>query len=621
MVLTGRRAWWLPRITAAGLLLAAACLSALASGPAGASTTAASSPGVNGAGDTLNGVDCLSTTSCIAVGSTNSGPLAQVWNGSTWTVTPTPPVAGTLYSISCTSFSNCVAVGSYISSPNVRSPLTEAWNGSSWQQLPAVGTTGYLISVSCPSSTVCVAVGAGPANGEDNHPVSALWNGTAWTVLDTPTAPSSLSSVLNGVSCADATDCTAVGWGEIDGGYESLAEDWSDGSWQIQPVPSTSTQHPPQLYSVSCPAASTCFAVGNGDGAPAVVQWNGSTWQEVGVGSPVPAATVLDTISCQSVSRCMAYGTAGDGSAEVPVGAQLSDGDWSMFGGIQNGPGGPTYPLAASCVNTSNCMVAGYYDPASGQQLRLSLLTDGTSWSVPAVPDGYQMLLNGGGVDAFHTESYGSQSGAVVGIAPYAPTGGYWVLYADGSVQSFDAPYYGSEAGSGETPVGIVPDTATGEGYWILNSNGGVNNYGAPWYGSQRGHLTSKPVGIASGPPGDPGYWILDANGGVSNYNEPWEGSERGHLTHSVVGIASYEHTTGYWILNSAGGVTGFNAPWRGSETGQLTHPVVAIAGSMPTGGYWILNSVGGVSGFGAPWYGSAAGTQLSGPPVGLIAP
>jgi len=44
-------------------------------------------------GTTLPGVSCTSATACSAVG---SGGLAELWNGSTWTIQPPPGVAGTL---------------------------------------------------------------------------------------------------------------------------------------------------------------------------------------------------------------------------------------------------------------------------------------------------------------------------------------------------------------------------------------------------------------------------------------------------------------------------------------------------------------------------------------------
>jgi hypothetical protein len=64
------------------------------------------------------GVSCTSATFCSAVGTylypTASGPLAQTWNGSTWTADVLPGTVGVAAfdAVSCTTGSSCTAVGS-----------------------------------------------------------------------------------------------------------------------------------------------------------------------------------------------------------------------------------------------------------------------------------------------------------------------------------------------------------------------------------------------------------------------------------------------------------------------------------------------------------------------------
>ena len=76
-----------------------------------------------------------------------------------WTIAPAPspnvsvPLTATLSAVSCASPSMCVAVGSYIdSNGNPAGTLAELWNGSSWSllttpKLPAATLDG----VSCPT--------------------------------------------------------------------------------------------------------------------------------------------------------------------------------------------------------------------------------------------------------------------------------------------------------------------------------------------------------------------------------------------------------------------------------------------------------------------------------------
>jgi len=82
------------------------------------------------------GVSCTSPSSCTAVG----GPfdvLAETWNGTNWAVTSALRPAGELYpslsSVSCTSATACIAVGqSNNGAGSVAVPLAEVWDGTTW---------------------------------------------------------------------------------------------------------------------------------------------------------------------------------------------------------------------------------------------------------------------------------------------------------------------------------------------------------------------------------------------------------------------------------------------------------------------------------------------------------
>ena len=69
--------------------------------------------------EALNGISCVTTTFCMAVGTLglDSGTLTELWNGSTWKLVPRPnppggvPGGGSLLGVSCTSTTFCMAVG------------------------------------------------------------------------------------------------------------------------------------------------------------------------------------------------------------------------------------------------------------------------------------------------------------------------------------------------------------------------------------------------------------------------------------------------------------------------------------------------------------------------------
>jgi len=176
--------------------------------------TAWAPSGVPGTGTQLSGVTCTSDTSCIAVGGNNDAPVAEFWDGTSWTAQTVPTDAGgfpaSLAGVSCSSPVSCVAVGHYTS--NVFHALIYRWDGMSWAQQ----ITGYpnhdsaLYSASC-SRVVCTAVGFVVINGSE-QPLVTHWTGTRW-YRDTAVAipPIADTSLLFGVSCHTWDTCIGVG--------------------------------------------------------------------------------------------------------------------------------------------------------------------------------------------------------------------------------------------------------------------------------------------------------------------------------------------------------------------------------------------------------------------------
>ncbi|HXY44191.1 MAG TPA: hypothetical protein VEH29_08380, partial [Acidimicrobiales bacterium] len=110
----------------------------------------------------LAAVSCTAASACLAVGDYTDSQgtvlsLAEAWNGTRWRILSTPNPAGaqasSLSGVSCTSRSACVAVGSYTDGGGTQAPLAESWNGSSWtmEATAALGKIegGSLSGVSC----------------------------------------------------------------------------------------------------------------------------------------------------------------------------------------------------------------------------------------------------------------------------------------------------------------------------------------------------------------------------------------------------------------------------------------------------------------------------------------
>jgi hypothetical protein len=175
----------------------------------------------------LNGVSCTSNRACTAVGYAEGGSspaqtLTERWNGRRWSIEPTPnptAVSSELEAVSCTSSTACIAVGHSFKTADVGSaelPLAERWDGTSWslQTTPDVGAIGALFGVSCTSSTACTAVGDSYTSPEVfSASLAERWDGISWTREPTPNAPTNSvgGTYLHAVSCTSRATCTAVG--------------------------------------------------------------------------------------------------------------------------------------------------------------------------------------------------------------------------------------------------------------------------------------------------------------------------------------------------------------------------------------------------------------------------
>lgn len=128
--------------------------------------------------------------SCTAVGVDVVDGLAdqsliESWNGSVWSIVPSPNTStienNTLRGVSCSGPSACTAVETYDPDDPNQSPvsmtLIESWNGSVWSMIPSPNPSptdrNSLAAVSCTGSSACTAVGllAPPGYPETAQPL------------------------------------------------------------------------------------------------------------------------------------------------------------------------------------------------------------------------------------------------------------------------------------------------------------------------------------------------------------------------------------------------------------------------------------------------------------------
>jgi hypothetical protein len=328
-----------------GRLAIGAVLGVLATGlfsvataiPAAASTkwSLAPSPNNGPGANALSAVSCVSARSCQAVGEYyNSGlgaykTLIESWNGATWSIVPSPNTgtgSNDLNGVSCVSASSCQAVGSYLNGQLVQT-LAESWNGATWSIVPSpnngTGSNG-LGGVSCVSASKCQAVGSYRNGSNVAQTLIESWNGATWSIVPSPNIGMHSDNVLSGVVCVSASKCKAVGhiFTQFDV-TQTLIESWSGATWSIVPSPNKGTS-PSFLLGVSCLSASSCKAVGAyvngslGGDQTLIESWDGRFWSIVP--SPNTGTTggnALNVVSCAGTSSCKAVGVYGNTSLGV----------------------------------------------------------------------------------------------------------------------------------------------------------------------------------------------------------------------------------------------------------------------------------------------------------------
>ncbi|MCL4445595.1 MAG: hypothetical protein M1134_01785, partial [Actinobacteria bacterium] len=382
-----------------GSLLA---MTAVTAGPAGATSSLswsiAASPNQAGSENSLSDVSCVSSTSCIAVGSysnkTASQTLIESWNGTSWSIAASPNQAGSdsyLSGVSCASSTSCTAVGYFFNYSGTQT-LIESWNGTSWSIAASpnqAGSDSYLSGVSCASSTSCTAVGYYNNNGVSQTLIES-WNGTIWSIAASPNMSSSQYNSLGGVSCVSSTSCTADGYYSNGTVLQTLFESWNGTSWSIVASPSTSSSQDNLLSGISCVSSTSCTAVGyyyiNADAQPLIESWNGTSWSIVA--SPNPSGSnrsLLFGVSCVGSTSCTAVGSY-DSTVNQTLIESWNGTSWSITSS-PNPPGTLNNRLyGVSCTSSTSCTAVGYYnDNAVSQTLIESW--NGTNWSIAASPN------------------------------------------------------------------------------------------------------------------------------------------------------------------------------------------------------------------------------------------
>ncbi|MGH2653338.1 MAG: carboxypeptidase-like regulatory domain-containing protein [Actinomycetota bacterium] len=412
----------------------------------------------------LHAVDGVSADDVWAVGAIDPGPnynsratLAMRFDGSSWTVLPTPNPDGSetgvdvdqagLSDVEALSATDVWAVGTAGSIDNLGAqPVMLHWDGTAWSPVPVprLGTAtdhNGLSGIAAVSSTDVWAVGPYTLYGEGSNteygtlilhwngstwslvpnPCNATedvvaisstdvwavgddtchWDGSAWTAIpNAPTDNPGSYARLRSVSATSSGDVWAVGFRAIpyfEGYlYSSRIERWDGSQWTALPI-----QPGDHLDGVLALSAGDAWAVGSDFGLNLVMHWDGSEW------------------STQEVP------SLGDGSYLNAVGAAGAD-LWAAGIYFVDGMGRTATLRRSGSTGGSVAILKGAVRSTSGQTIpgaKVSWRGPQTGSTTTNARGGYQMTSASGGSYSITASASGCQSRKALGDVERGPDG------------------------------------------------------------------------------------------------------------------------------------------------------------------------------------------------------
>jgi hypothetical protein len=272
----------------------------------------AASPGYNH----FNAVAMAGSSDVWAVGyktpryyTTAFTALIEHWDGSRWTVVPSPyQGAAELTAIAAVSPTDVWAVGIRTGIP--QGSLVLHYDGTKWSTVADghASDNTNLRGVAVTSANGVYVGGSTTGDNGDRVTFVERWNGTSWTVEPTLSEPE--YNEFNAIAADPSGTVFGVGWMSPDLGYFAFTERYDGSTWTIEPTPEFG---PPNsnLYGVVMTSPSQAWAVGYQSGhgvGPVIIKWDGAQWSV----DPDPSTTC-----------CILYGIGRAGNTLWAVGDNL----------------------------------------------------------------------------------------------------------------------------------------------------------------------------------------------------------------------------------------------------------------------------------------------------------
>jgi hypothetical protein len=421
-----------------------------------------------------------------------------------------------VYSLSCSSSGNCAAGGEYQDDTGPFQAFVVNEKGGKWgnsEIVPGIaalntGNSASITSVSCRSTGDCSA--GGIYENSSDSPQAFVVNEKSGKWGDAETVPGIANaadqSQLGSLSCASAGNCVAGGsYQDASGHEQAFVVSETNGNWaNSEEVPGTGSLNvggDAQVYSVSCPSAGACAAVGDYQNASFdtevfVASENKRKW---GMAVEVPGTATLNagdsdsinSVSCASAGNCSAGGSYANATFDTEVFVvSEKKGVWARaielpgIGALN--AAGDSMLSSLSCGSGGNCAAGGMYAPSpDNKQVFVANEING-KWS-DAIEVPGSASLNAGDEASFGSVSCASASSCAGGGS-----------YLDGSMNT--QAFVVNETNGKWSDAIEVPGTSTlnvgGNGFVASVSCPSAGNCGAGgYYADNSGTFQAMVVG------------------------------------------------------------------------------------------------------------------------------
>ena len=301
------------------------------------------SPSIGSLDNNLAAVSAASASDAWAVGDyyTAANPnvlvnMAEHWDGSTWSEYPLPNVGAnqnTLLGVSELPGGSTWAAGYALDANWVDQTLVEHWNGSTWSVIPSPspGAQGNILyGVAALSDSDVWAVGVQlDANG-GTHPLTEHWDGTSWTVVSAAD-PGGSGNALYALDAVSSGSVYAVGQTGAAFPSQALVEHWNGKTWSQLASPADSTESLTTLGVTGSDTALTLVGDRESDTTPYAT--------EVATGAPASLSMVTSPNTGTGENDLFGAATAADGTVYA-AGWYVDPSSGNYFSLIEHETGG-----------------------------------------------------------------------------------------------------------------------------------------------------------------------------------------------------------------------------------------------------------------------------------------